>query len=279
MTSIRPRSSWTPTTNTRTAALSSARVTRFVVHYPATPGTIGAESAEKIAARLRGWRDYHINGHGWRDIGYNYAVDQAGRVWDLSGDHVGAHANAVGNVEGLGVLCIVGNTEQPSAEMVAALQWLYATKRKTFPRMTTVQGHQQVPGNSTECPGGPLMTLVRSGLISSGAPSAATPERTWFDMATLNDLVKAVETALNDNAKVGEVHGALRKGIEGKRPAGDLRVAIEKTDARTIKIVRLQEAVESSDPAAIAEALRLEVGDALAGQIVSALGDRLKGGA
>ncbi|KQP81561.1 peptidoglycan-binding protein [Aeromicrobium sp. Leaf291] len=169
-----PRSEWTNTKNGRAGrALDVARVDGFAVHYPADGNvTLGRLSRAQVAAKLRAYRQVHLNKK-WADIGYNYAIDQAGRIWFLTGDNVGAHANVVGNTRRIGVLFVVGNNEPISPEAIEAFRALRADKRRKFTKATLVQGHQQVPGNSTACPGAPLMALVRSGALSK-APGATT---------------------------------------------------------------------------------------------------------
>ena len=35
-----------------------------------------------MPALLRGIYAYHVEGRGWRDIGYNFLVDRFGRIWE-----------------------------------------------------------------------------------------------------------------------------------------------------------------------------------------------------
>ncbi|WP_311208712.1 MULTISPECIES: peptidoglycan-binding protein [unclassified Aeromicrobium] len=180
MVTYLPRSAWTPTSNGRAGrALSVSKVDRMVDHYPADGNVVYANLTQaQVAAKLRAYRQAHLN-RGWADIGYNYAIDQKGRIWFLTGDNIGAHANVTGNTKGIGVLFVVGNNEPISQAAIEAFRALRADKRKKFTKATLVQGHQQVPGNSTSCPGQPLMALNRSGALAQapGGGIVGPPDR------------------------------------------------------------------------------------------------------
>lgn len=167
MTMILPRSAWTTTPDNRDVDLQPSRVNALTAHYPADGNVTHRDlTQEQVAAKLRGYRNGHT-AKGWRDIGYNYAIDQSGRIWFLTGLDVGAHANAVGNTTSVGVLFVVGNTEPISAAAIEAFRWLRQyVIGKGYTKATKVQGHQQVPGNSTSCPGAPLMALIKSGALA-----------------------------------------------------------------------------------------------------------------
>lgn len=178
MTEFLSRSAWTDT-----APQSNGRyghVTGISVHYPAAGAPIGPESAARIAARLRSYRSYHINVRGWGDIGYNFAIDQAGRVWELRGmENVGAHSasksNPRANTTLVGVLFVVGNDEPISEAAVLAFRELRGRVLARFPSATGVTGHGQVPGAQTACPGPQLRALIASGALTGGAVPTPGP--------------------------------------------------------------------------------------------------------
>ena len=45
--------------------------------------TVGTNSytADQVPAILRGIYDFHVNGRGWSDVGYNFLIDRFGRIW------------------------------------------------------------------------------------------------------------------------------------------------------------------------------------------------------
>jgi hypothetical protein len=145
----------------------------------------GVESKSAVASRLRGWRNFHVTGRQWRDIGYNVAIDQAGRVWMLRSTHwgvnmVGAHAasgsNPRANHRYVGVLLILGANEQPTAAMIEAFRhWRHTRFLARWPGRTDLRGHGQVPGASTACPGSRVRTLISNGSLGRRPGSTPTP--------------------------------------------------------------------------------------------------------
>ncbi|SDT69538.1 peptidoglycan recognition family protein [Jiangella sp. DSM 45060] len=179
-TTYKARGVWTPTA-AKGDPLPAADVDEIDVHYPAS-GNVRLQglSEAQVASRLRGWRDYHVNQRGWVDIGYNMAVDGAGRIWTLRGlDRVGAHAasdsNPSQNRHSIGVLFVIGDDEEPTTACINAFRQLRADILKRSPRATRLRGHQQVNGASTECPGDPLMDLISAGVLA-GSPRPTDPQ-------------------------------------------------------------------------------------------------------
>jgi hypothetical protein len=217
-----PRSAWT-STKPAGVNLPASNVTRLNVHYPASGNVVMAGfTAAQVASRLRGWRDYHVNVRGWADIGYNMAIDGAGRIWTLRGiDRVGAHSASAGNPSenrySIGVLFVVGNTERPTKAAIEAFRQLRADILKRSPKATIVRGHQQVPGASTACPGGPLMDLIRDGVLVGAPPNeptppdTGTPEQEWSDVASEEQFIAAVRKAF---------HGLLDEAANRSTPTG-----------------------------------------------------------
>jgi hypothetical protein len=133
------------------------------VHWPGTSqDRIGGDRAA-IRSRLQHYYRFHTQDRGWRDIGYNIAIDQAGRVWMLRsttwrGSLVGAHcaseANKDANEEYVGVLLLLGDREPPSAAMIYAfVDWYRRMFLPGWPNRTDVRMHGQVAGASTACAG------------------------------------------------------------------------------------------------------------------------------
>lgn len=181
MTVILPRTAWTSTAPgfPRFAGrrIRPADVRFCALHYPGAGNVrYGGRSKAATAALIRGWRNYHVNGRGWADIGYPLAADQDGRLWMAAGiTHAAAHSASPGytmaNNQGMAILGILGNNERPTDAMVRAMNDGIAWLRRTYPNMKQVLGHQQVRGASTACPGQPLMKLIRAGQFT-GAGSA-----------------------------------------------------------------------------------------------------------
>ncbi|WP_087483524.1 peptidoglycan recognition protein family protein [Brachybacterium massiliense] len=174
---ILPRSAWS-STSARGTGITWSRVRGIVCHYPAMGKAVGVLTRAQEAARLRGWRSYHVNSLGWMDIGYSYAIGQSGRIYSLRGDRVGGHTYGH-NSTTLGVLFIVGDNEPLTAAAKAAFRALRATLRKRG-ASSGVWGHREMSGNSTRCPGPFIMGSIRDGSLtgsSAGASNPSTPSK------------------------------------------------------------------------------------------------------
>jgi hypothetical protein len=152
----------------------------------------------QVAERLRGWRSYHVNTRGWSDIGYQVAIDGAGRVWDLRG--IGrvpaasaSESNPDANLEWGACLFVVGNSESPTPAAIAAFQhWRFHRWLVKWPGKTAVRGHGQVPGASTACPGSRLRELIANGTLLRAPGTAPAPTPTPEDEMELTDKVGLV---------------------------------------------------------------------------------------
>jgi hypothetical protein len=183
MSSLLPRTAWTATARpSGLTAFVAAAVSGMALHWPGTTGVIGDPGSKSIAGRLDGYRRYHVTpeprGHGWRDIAYSVAVDQAGRVWDLRGLDVRSAANGTAELNRvwLGVLLLLGPGEQPTAQMVAALRWLRnSLVLPRYPRAVKVVGHRDIRPEPTDCPGPAVTALIRSGAITKTPAKTPMP--------------------------------------------------------------------------------------------------------
>jgi hypothetical protein len=105
---------------------SSVRVA--FVHHTDTPN---GYSRSAVPAIIRSMYRYHVLGHGWCDIGYNFLVDRFGRIWQgryggMSRPVIGAQAGGF-NVDSLGVALIgTFNSASPDRAMREALVRLLA---------------------------------------------------------------------------------------------------------------------------------------------------------
>lgn len=163
------RKSWgakAPTKSMYTVALAE-RVYLFA-HY------LGAEDAKADqAAQLRGVQAFHQGPQrNWADIGYNFAIGQDGTVYEARGrDKVGAHCPNF-NRNGIGVLFLMGDDDQPSdaakRSFVALRDHLNATKGG---EPLKVRGHRD--GKSTACPGDAIYNWLKAGTPVTTAPKPA----------------------------------------------------------------------------------------------------------
>jgi hypothetical protein len=180
MTVYKPRSAWT-STQPGGAVLSGGRLEGVACHYPGDGNvTYRSLTEAQVAAKLRGYRDYHMNTKGWSDIGYSVCGDQSGRVWDLRGitrvpAAQASDSNPDANHEWGAFLWLVGDDEQPTPALIGAFRdWRRLRWLARWPHAAKVIGHGKVPGASTSCPGEPVLALIRSGALT--VTSAVTKE-------------------------------------------------------------------------------------------------------
>lgn len=159
---IMPRSAWTKTKSNAVPAKAD-QMTGVALHYPGAGSAIGVESVQATAARLEGYRRMHVNGKGWKDIAYNVAVDQAGRVWTLRGvsRQSGANGTGAANRAYGSVLMLVGNTEAPSQEMIAATLYAVRLWDVRYKGVKFIRPHGYFV--STACPGTAIRRLLNDG--------------------------------------------------------------------------------------------------------------------
>ncbi|WP_311209374.1 MULTISPECIES: N-acetylmuramoyl-L-alanine amidase [unclassified Aeromicrobium] len=169
------RSAWTTTPNGRAGRpLKASRVLGIALHWPTGKAPVLNASREKVAELLRGYRAGHLEKK-WADIGYNFAVDGSGRVWDLTGFNIGAHAGTAGNPTRVGIVLILSENETPNAAMISAVRDLRGRVLVRYPNATGIAGHRQIPGNSTACPGPYVLRLIADGTFLSKATAPTKP--------------------------------------------------------------------------------------------------------
>jgi len=119
-----------------------------LIHHSATPDTPMVET--------HGYRKYHTEARGWRDLGYAYVVELAGHDYAmLAGRPLswpGAHCRGM-NTQAIGI-CLAGDfsvvpppiaQQRCAARHVAALCDLFNIPTEN------IQGHRDY--RATECPG------------------------------------------------------------------------------------------------------------------------------
>lgn len=156
------------------SAPTYAAVNAAFVHH--TAGSNSYTSAE-VPSIIRGIYAFHVNGRGWRDIGYNFLVDRFGRSWEgryggMTRAVVGAQATGM-NYDSFGV-SVLGNFDvagAPSAAVSAVTSLVgwkaqihefnpSATALINGKRFNAVSGHRDA--NPTSCPGQYLYAQVPS---------------------------------------------------------------------------------------------------------------------
>lgn len=96
---------------------------------------------------LRGFQRYHMDAHGWSDIGYHFAIFASGNVYACRNyGAYGAHAYNANHTTG--IVFVMGPRDKATPEMLASFRALCQDKG-----IRRFRGHNQVPGNATACPG------------------------------------------------------------------------------------------------------------------------------
>lgn len=158
----------------------------FVHHTAASNSYTSAQ----VPSILRGIYAYHVDGRGWRDIGYNFLIDRYGRTWEgryggTTRAVVGAQAAGM-NFDSFGV-SVLGNFDiasVPSAA-VSAVTSLIGWKAQIHEfnplgtalingkRFTAVSGHRNA--SQTSCPGRYLYAQLPSIRVAAGAMVKGLP--------------------------------------------------------------------------------------------------------
>ncbi len=167
-----PRTKWTSAAPKQWLADPMTNIRHITVHHDAimpVPSGSYADSLRRMNLIRRG----HLN-NGWADIGYHFAIDPSGRIWqarplNLQGAHVKDH-----NPGNLGIV-VFGNYEQikPTSATLASLNKMiaYAMERFDVP-LGNVHTHQEL--RSTACPGRHLQAQMLRTRARGGTLAVAT---------------------------------------------------------------------------------------------------------
>ncbi len=179
---VEPRSSW----GARRARCSSrdGRFTRMALHHTASRNT------GNPGAMARQIQSYHMDGRGYCDAAYHFAVSQDGRILELRElPFRGGHTlnNNTGNIGVVFMGCFdraCGN-DQPSAQLIekgAGIVAMLSRLHGIPVDADKVRGHRDHSGAQTACPGAnlhPRLEQIRSRarqlLNGAAAPSQPPP--------------------------------------------------------------------------------------------------------
>lgn len=179
---------------------------------------LGEEDAKPDRLGQLQWvQRYHQDYNNWSDIGYNFVIDQDGRIYEGRGrDVVGAHCPKF-NRNGIGVLFMMGDDDELSDDAKLAFRALHHELETQKGGKLILKGHRD--GKSTACPGENVYAWVTAG---APAPNSAIvpPVVRPKPKEPLNTMVimkgKAVQAYLTDGLttkrwiKSGETVQAMR---------------------------------------------------------------------
>lgn len=165
MTQIVTRAQWgaRPARPSGRNTVTWANRTEFYVHHTDGPRSQSIKSIQ----------DFHLDGRGWGDIGYNFLVRDdgtiyEGRGWLVVGAHCPDH-----NRSGIGVAFIGSNNPTEAAKR--SIRWLYDEACRRSGRTLAKRFHGQ--SFPTECPGSELRAWVKAGMPAEGSSEKPTPEK------------------------------------------------------------------------------------------------------
>ncbi|QGN56666.1 FG-GAP-like repeat-containing protein [Nostocoides sp. HKS02] len=186
---IYTRAQWGADESMRKAAPQYAQVQMAFIHH--TDGS-NSYTASQVPAIIRGIYDYHVNGNGWSDIGYNFLVDRFGRIWE--GRYGGVDKAVIGaqtlnynswstGVAAMGNFDVAAVPSAVSTAISSLLAWKFTVhgipalgtvyaRDKYFNR---ISGHRD--GFQTACPGRYLYAALPA-IRSSVAARMGTLSRT-----------------------------------------------------------------------------------------------------
>ncbi len=203
---------------------SWTNVTHLIIHHSA-----GTNTSSDWAGVVRAIWDFHVNGNGWSDIGYNWLIDPNGVVYEGRGDNIlGAHF--CGTNGGTAGTCVMGNFTdiQPTTDAINSLVDLYTWKacdknldvlasayhNSSGLTLNRVSGHRD--GCATACPGNsfyPMLPDIRQQMfdnIVSGCSGLPGPTGL---AGSITDVTEATLT-WNDNT-TGELGYLLERKSGG----------------------------------------------------------------
>ncbi len=217
---IYSRASWGADESLRENLVEYGKVQAGFVHHTAGANTY---TPEQVPGIIRGIYAYHVNGRGWRDIGYNYLADKYGRIWEgryggIDRPVIGAHT--LGFNDDAFAMSALGNYDvtAPSSALLDAYTRLFAWKLALHgvPPMgsVTISGTnlQRINGHrdagSTDCPGrylyAKLPDLRLSVLARTGSPARDSVLRS-LNTGTSPDIISTSGAGVSSGeALIGE---------------------------------------------------------------------------
>ena len=203
------RAKWGARSAPAAIPLDATQVIGLAFHWPAMKSPLRGVAV--VSAALRNWQTYHMDTHGWRDIGYQVAVDQDGNRYILRGldGQSGANGDEDVNRRYGAVLLVLAPGEQPTDAMLREIHAVVRDQRRLFPKSKLLVGHNDVRPEATACPGPAVTRLLSEGAFEPG------PTPSELLRADLNAAMAATKAALSK----AERRPRLRFNLEVARKA------------------------------------------------------------
>jgi hypothetical protein len=115
--------------------------------YQSATAPIDPKVVEMEKRIMRQFQDYHMDGHGWSDLGYHEVIFASGNVYlGRPLDAYGAHC--LNANDRIGFCLVMTEGDVPTQRMLGSLE-----DRVEEHAVSDAFGHRQIPGNATACPG------------------------------------------------------------------------------------------------------------------------------
>lgn len=154
----------------------------IVIHYTAADNLIDGdpgEHASDLPAYMRAMQRSYVLNRGY-SLGYLFAVDWLGGVWQIRGWEFQSAANKDHNGHTWPILMLVDGADSATPEAVRSVQLIGYEASRRAGRPQAVKGHGQLRvetgvGTATACPGVGLQAQVNAGVFSPKAPPPVPP--------------------------------------------------------------------------------------------------------
>jgi hypothetical protein len=170
-----------------------------VIHYTAADDLIDGdpgEHAENLPAYIRAMQRAYIDSRGY-SLGYWWAVDWLGGVWQIRGWDIKSAANAAHNEHTGPILVLVDGNDPATREATRSIRALIAEGQRRAGRAWAIKGHGQLRretglGTATACCGIGLQAQINAGEFSPTTDPAPvpTPDPDEDDMALITYIAK-----------------------------------------------------------------------------------------
>ncbi|KAG6446804.1 peptidoglycan-recognition protein LB [Manduca sexta] len=182
------RSGWNARTPKEKTPLNFP-VPYVVIHHSYMPPA--CYNREACCTAMRGMQNFHMDDHGWWDIGYHFAVGSDGVAYEGRGwDTLGAHALHFNTVS-IGI-CLIGDwrySAPPGNQLKTAKALITAGIELGYIKPDyKLVGHKQV--RNTECPGKGLFDTIKTWDHFSEHPSSVD------ELIYVNELPESTKTML-----------------------------------------------------------------------------------
>lgn len=137
----------------------------LVLHYDGPGRNLSKKTHIECVRYWKETRSFHMNGHGWADIGYSYGVCPHGMCFEGRGGKRTQAAQEGSNSSWYSCSLMLGEGEKPTDKQIASVKNLRDYLNQEYGNSKAVKGHKDF--NKTSCPGTSIYKLIKDGVFSS----------------------------------------------------------------------------------------------------------------